>query len=311
MKNKFKCIVILFVILFGILGTYNTAFASGNLDEIQSYNIVVDMRDDGTLDMYYDISWKVLDSKSQGPLEWVFIGIPNKHIDEIKKESANIKDIKYEEEDGQTSVRIDLDREYHAGEIVDFSFSFHQDYMYQMNTNDKTATYVYTPGWFNSIDVKNITVKWNSKNVIEATSDNADRISDDGYFVWKSSLTKGQKLTIKLTYNLNDYAFNESKQATDGESSEWGGIIIGLIIGGIVLIGVIAIFSDDDDYHGGFGGSSGGIRSTHVSSCARSSCACACACACAGGGRAGCSLKDFYHTGLKTNKIKDAIEKKK
>lgn len=35
------------------------------------------------------------------------------------------------------------------------------------------------------------------------------------------------------------------------------------------------------------------------SSCAHSSCACACACACAGGGRAGCSTKDFYRTNLR------------
>ncbi|MCR5238138.1 MAG: hypothetical protein K6E34_13155, partial [Lachnospiraceae bacterium] len=40
-------------------------------------------------------------------------------------------------------------------------------------------------------------------------------------------------------------------------------------------------------------------RSSHHSSCAHSSCACACACACAGGGRAGCSTKDFYNTNLK------------
>jgi hypothetical protein len=39
--------------------------------------------------------------------------------------------------------------------------------------------------------------------------------------------------------------------------------------------------------------SSGRSRSHH-SSCAHSSCACACACACAGGGRAGCSTKEFY-----------------
>ena len=40
-------------------------------------------------------------------------------------------------------------------------------------------------------------------------------------------------------------------------------------------------------------------RSSHHSSCAHSSCACACACACAGGGRAGCTTKDFYNTNLK------------
>ena len=31
---------------------------------------------------------------------------------------------------------------------------------------------------------------------------------------------------------------------------------------------------------------------------------CACACACAGGGRAGCSTKDFYKTNLQINKFK-------
>lgn len=54
--------------------------------------------------------------------------------------------------------------------------------------------------------------------------------------------------------------------------------------------------------------SSGGSSSCAHSSCA-SSCACACAsscaCACAssGGGRAGCSVKDFYNTGLTVEQI--------
>lgn len=52
------------------------------------------------------------------------------------------------------------------------------------------------------------------------------------------------------------------------------------------------------------------------SSCAHSSCACAhscacaCACACAGGGRAGCSTKDFYNTGLKLSQLERKAKKK-
>lgn len=55
--------------------------------------------------------------------------------------------------------------------------------------------------------------------------------------------------------------------------------------------------------------------SSHHSSCAHSSCACAshcacaCACACAGGGRAGCSTKDFYRTSLKLKQLE--LKKKK
>lgn len=46
------------------------------------------------------------------------------------------------------------------------------------------------------------------------------------------------------------------------------------------------------------------------SSCAHSSCACACACACAGGGRAGCTTKDFYNTDLKLSAIRKATIKR-
>ena len=38
------------------------------------------------------------------------------------------------------------------------------------------------------------------------------------------------------------------------------------------------------------------------------SCACACACACAGGGRAGCSKKDFYKGKIKIDDLIDKIE---
>ncbi len=47
-------------------------------------------------------------------------------------------------------------------------------------------------------------------------------------------------------------------------------------------------------------------RSSRASSCASScacACGCACACACAGGGRAGCSTKDFYRTDLKLSQL--------
>ncbi|MBO6061809.1 MAG: hypothetical protein J6P98_06835, partial [Clostridia bacterium] len=55
--------------------------------------------------------------------------------------------------------------------------------------------------------------------------------------------------------------------------------------------------------------------SSRSSSCAHSSCACAshcacaCACACAGGGRAGCSAKDFYNTGLKLEMLETEARK--
>ena len=43
----------------------------------------------------YDITWKVLDSDTDGPLEWVKIGIPNSNVEEIEGYSSNIENIRY------------------------------------------------------------------------------------------------------------------------------------------------------------------------------------------------------------------------
>lgn len=53
----------------------------------------------------------------------------------------------------------------------------------------------------------------------------------------------------------------------------------------------------------GGGGSRGGGCAHSSCACACASCACACACACAGGGRAGCTYKDFYRTDLKLRQL--------
>lgn len=50
-------------------------------------------------------------------------------------------------------------------------------------------------------------------------------------------------------------------------------------------------------------GRSGGGCAHSSCACACVSCACACACACAGGGRAGCTYKDFYRTDLKLKQL--------
>ena len=58
------------------------------------------------------------------------------------------------------------------------------------------------------------------------------------------------------------------------------------------------------------GRSGGGSSCAHSScACACASCACACACACAGGGRAGCTTKDFYNTKLKLKQLEMKTKK--
>ena len=63
MKRIIASLFIVFVLL-ATLSTVAYAKTSSPIDEIQLYEIKIDPRTDGTLDMIYKIEWKVLDDKS-------------------------------------------------------------------------------------------------------------------------------------------------------------------------------------------------------------------------------------------------------
>ena len=308
--RRFKKFLIVFSILLVAFSFFNVEASAKPLDEIEDYIINVSMRPDGTMNISYHIEWKVLDSDSEGPLEWVKIGIPNKHVDEISSKSNCISKIGYMYDNG-TYVRIDLDRKYEAGEKVNLNFSIHQSYMYVIDDEEHICRYSFTPGWFDEIDVKHIKIMWKNDNVIESSA----MREDDGYLIWETSLKAGDRLNASVEYNLDVFTTNENQQFEDGHadstSLEW--VVFAILFAIAIAIVLCILFDDefddnyDDDYNSGarFGGGSY-YPSGHVSrSIARSSvhstrrsCACvshcACACACAGGGRAGCSVKDFY-----------------
>ena len=311
MKKIFSFVLSIFVITLQLTTFSITASAATAepLDEIQSYEIRIDPRTDGTLDMHYTIVWKVLDDKSEGPLEWVKIGNPNSHVDEIVGISDNIEEIYYYEESGKTYIRVNLDKKYYAGDILTIEYSIHQAYMYIVEEESHLVRYSFTAGWFPEINVKNIKVLWNENNVIEASTDN----KEEGYYIWEDSLDMDERFNVSVKYNSDVFDYNLDEQYVEGSDSNNTAIIVLLIIVGIVVVGlvifIIVVAIEDDGYHGGFGGR-GGVFISH-SSCA-SSCACvsscACACACAGGGRAGCTKKDFYHTNLNVKDLEEVLK---
>lgn len=405
-NNLMKCLIALLVV--AVLSIFNVKDikASTPTDEIVNYTIFVNVLDDASLDITYKLSWKVLESKSAGPLEWVKIGIPNKHCKSYSALSNNISKISTMNSSGNY-IRVDFDRPYYEGEVVDFSYKIIQDNVYLYNNETNTATYFFTPGWFDDIAVDNLTIMWNSDKVetyVPAT------YNDNGYLFFNTSLRPGGKYEVKVTYNADAYKFNtelltvESPAKSDSAFDLIFFDVIPTIIGIIFALafmfmpliipfiigysiyksatgftmasdrkvtrtlveyypscpncggtrkegtekcaycesnmvksktivdetklkqlkendGDILSYNKTGEYkykgspntfmrvnvvhmphvsHSSGRGSSSG----HHSSCAHSSCACACACACAGGGRAGCSTKDFYNTNLKLKYLK-------
>lgn len=329
----------------------------GDLDYIRNYVVTVDLREDGSADITYDIDWQVIGGSKTDYLSWVKIGLANAHVDELTPLTDTIAEIEYLN-DGGSYAQVVFTRRYYAPAIaaenggqseVSFAFRVHQSHLFTRN-DDGTANFVFTPGWFDDLSVGNLQIRW--RNGEGFTADNTG--VDGDYLVWDfGPLAHGQAATARVTVPVTeasayapDAAMTEQDYAPGGSGLDgllanvifvvvllfilvivlilagsraprWGGGLGGLdpldwwwYTDGVHIIRSARGAPPPPGYHrtepprdfqpGGGTSRGGGVGrrdsgGDHHSSCA-CACAssCACACACAGGGRAGCSVKDFY-----------------
>ena len=299
--------------------SFNTR-ASNNLDYIRDYTITVDPYfTDGSMEITYDITWEVLDSESEGPLEWVKIGIANASVEEIKPLTDNIKKCSYYDNNGEY-VRVDFKDSYEAGEVVHFSFKIRQHRLYTANSEHRI--YSFTPGWFNEIEIGQINVYWSKEKIYNysgSTNLNVLADSEEYYHFSADNLAEGQKINVIMTYEASSFEVEDNGVLTYAANKFYYPLIIILVV---ILFLIFTIFNKSKLTKTDLYDSTSGMGSIHNShhmyihsssghggghGGGGSGCACACACACAGGGRAGCSKKDFYGTKLETNKMRQII----
>ena len=328
----------------------------GDLDYIPDYFVTVDLREDGSADIVYDITWQVIGGDQTDYLSWVKIGLPNAYAEDLTPLTDTISDLQYTG-DGGSYAKVVFARRYYSPEVaaqnggesrVRFAFSVHQNHLFTLN-DDGTATFEFTPGWFDDLVVEHMQVRWRSGDGFVA-----DNTSEEGgYLIWNfGPMGHGQSANIHVTVPVTTAeTFDPDAQLTAADYDDGGmtademigilTVVIGLLIFAAALIIIVGSMTPDwgggfgsgldpDDwfwytngvhtihvartapppkgytrtdppknYHTGGGSSRGGGVGRHNSGCAsRCACACAsscaCACACAGGGRAGCTAKDFY-----------------
>lgn len=248
MNKKIK-VILMVILFFLVVLIFPKSCEAKDLDEIVNYITTVSPRDDGTLDIKYHIEWKVLDSTLEGPLEWVKIGIPNQHVDSIKKISDTISSVKYMS-NGGNYVKVKFKKKYYAGETVTFEFSIHQSYMYTIDNSIGNVSYEFTPGWFDDIRVDEAIIKWEAKDVLRHTGK-----SVGNYITWSRTLEKGQKITAKVVYSVGRFNLNYNKQAGQGRTRTFSpiSVIVVLIIILYIIIMIINIVSPPYYRHGGYG----------------------------------------------------------
>lgn len=233
MKRYLKLVLGVIVFLM-VICLFESKVNAQALDQIEEYRIIVEPQKDGTLNMTYHIEWTVLDSNTEGPLTWVEIGIPNSNV-KARKIPNTIKGISIPSKVGNY-VRIDFKKAYYAGETVSFDFSLEEVRMYQLQNSNNLLIYDFTPGWFDNIEVKNITVMWKADNV----KSHNGKISGD-YITWNGNLKPGKKLAVKVTYTASYFDIKPEKNTSYSILTSNGGMIIFGII--FFLIFVIYIYA--------------------------------------------------------------------
>lgn len=277
------------------------------LDEIQNYEVEVTPLPKGAVEITYRYDWKVLNDSKEGPLEWVKLGMANYDYGLVEYGGA-ITGRHYGSDaysnDGPYAC-FDLNRPYYKGETASFWFTVTQSSLMCSNPDQPDQPFFdFTPGWFDHITVKHYKFIWN--NPAAPTDHNADREMGDA-LIWEGTLSPGKKRNMKVSYNINDfdspYLVEWSKPYDNGggDSGIDGSVVFIIIIAtgyfGYQLAWGKSSYDNGRGYGGGIhnylhtGGRGGG-----GCACACACAGCACACACAGGGRAGCSQKDFYNS---------------
>ena len=284
-------------------------------DEIEYYGVHVETRNDGSLDIEYNLRWKPLDEDE--PLSWVEIGLANPSVSLVDW-SGNVRKAEVVDYgDGYVYAELEFRDEYKAGETVEFSFSVNQRDMLFEGIGG-TKGYEFVPGWFNSVSVKHYEFTWSSSGAV-ASNAPEKHLSE---YSWSGSLERGGYVIMSVDYGAENFSgANTVKRIefdSDGAYDQLAEdrmvvVVLAVIAIALVLIAEMYIADSFVSYSRGRGFLSGYGHHVHIygysnpayraaaAKHAASSggvggggrgCACACACACAGGGRAGCSRKD-------------------
>ena len=308
-KLKALSAVMLIALLTVFMLPLKTDAAKG-MDEILFYGIEAHLQDTGSVELKYTIEWKVLKDDSDGGVSWVKIGIPNPNAEKFTALSDNIKSVSYMSEGG-CFAKVNFKTEYHAGATFRFSFSILQHNLFQepksskanyaaVDQNEWDGLYVYsfTPGWFPDIPVDRYEIKWDAAKVSKC-----DAPFYGGYYVKSGTLPVNGQAYIRVGYNSGSYTFTRKTvlHPFSGFSEDDIALIVKIVL--IIVMIIICRLLFGDNYH--YNGRHGGYHHFHGHG---GGCACACACACAGGGRAGCSRKDFYGTKVSAKRLKKVLK---
>lgn len=266
MKKRFALLWAALLLCAALLAL-PAAADEGDYDRINEYLVTVDLREDGSADITYDIDWQVLTGSDSEYLSWVKIGLANSYAEDLTPLTDSIAALSLLE-DGGVYAKVVFSRRYYSPAVaaenggesrVRFAFTVHQSHLFTSN-DDGTASFDFTPGWFDDLCVERMVVRW--KNGDGFVADNTG--TDGDYLTWEfGPLAHGQAGTVHVTVPVAvGSAFDPAQALTaadvpgavlppqDGFAGHFSDFLIAVVV--LVAIGLL-LASLPAGWGGGFG----------------------------------------------------------
>lgn len=198
---------------------------------IPNYIITLEPQNDGQIKMTYEQQWNVL----SGDIPWVTVGLPNSSF---KIESYSGAAAKVTSAGDITGVRVDLDKDYRAGQTFNIKFTVLQNNLLERLTSEKKWRINFTPGWYDRAQIDHLQINLISPVGYEtySTVSPLPASTANNIITWeRNNISPGGKFNIRVESTDGSFLTAAAPTAASGKTS---GISAGFIITIVIILAI-------------------------------------------------------------------------
>jgi hypothetical protein len=142
-------ILILGLLLLAVM----PVFADTGTYRIADYAVTLEPQSDGQVRITVTQQWQVI----SGDIPWITVGLPNSYFS-VEDYNGAASDVYPANDSSFTGVRIELDKDYTAGQTFNIVFTVLQQNLLERLTEDKKWRISYTPGWYDRANIDHLRI---------------------------------------------------------------------------------------------------------------------------------------------------------
>jgi hypothetical protein len=212
------------------------AVADTGTYEITNYVATLEPQSDGKVKTTYEQEWKVL----SGNIPWITVGLPSNNFS-IEGQGGAAAKVVRENSSGFIGVRVDLDRDYQAGQTFKISFTVLQGNVLERLTADKKWRINYTPGWYDRAKIDYLKINLVSPvdyQTYTSLKPEPNSVNNNVISWEKSNLAPSARFNINVESLDGNFLTATAPGSTSSGRNPWPIVIV--IIGIILFVALVA-----------------------------------------------------------------------